>query len=85
MTPPLGPLSTTAAERPAARSFLKERAYDDIKKRLLSDAYPPGTFLSERQLALSLGMSKTPVKAALERLESEGFITVSPQQGIVVR
>jgi len=30
-------------------------------------------------------MSKTPVKAALERLESEGFITVSPQQGIVVR
>ena len=30
-------------------------------------------------------MSKTPVKAALERLEVEGFITVSPQQGIVVR
>ena len=30
-------------------------------------------------------MSKTPVKAALERLESEGFIAVSPQQGIVVR
>ena len=30
-------------------------------------------------------MSKTPVKAALERLEMEGFIAVSPQQGIVVR
>jgi DNA-binding GntR family transcriptional regulator len=30
-------------------------------------------------------MSKTPVKAALERLELEGFITVSPQSGIVVR
>ena len=30
-------------------------------------------------------MSKTPVKGALERLESEGFISVSPQQGIVVR
>ena len=30
-------------------------------------------------------MSKTPVKAALERLEAEGFISVSPQQGIVVR
>jgi DNA-binding GntR family transcriptional regulator len=30
-------------------------------------------------------MSKTPVKAALERLEAEGFIAVSPQQGIVVR
>src|SRR5262245_64625446 len=68
-----------------ARSFLKDRAYEGIKQRLLNSDYPPGSFLSERQLAESLGMSKTPVKAALERLESEGFITVSPQQGIVVR
>jgi DNA-binding GntR family transcriptional regulator len=56
-----------------------------IKRRLLNNDYPPGSFLSERQLAENLGMSKTPVKGALERLESEGFITVSPQQGIVVR
>ncbi|MBN9522884.1 GntR family transcriptional regulator [bacterium] len=68
-----------------ARSLLKDQAYDRIKQRLLDDDYPPGTFLSERQLAETLGMSKTPVKAALERLESEGFIAVSPQQGIVVR
>jgi DNA-binding GntR family transcriptional regulator len=69
----------------AARSLLKEKAYDRIKRRLLTNEYPPGSFLSERQLAGNLGMSKTPVKAALERLESEGFIAVSPQQGIVVR
>src|SRR5437899_8390145 len=67
------------------RALLKDRAYDRIKVRLLNDDYPPGSFLSERQLAENLGMSKTPVKAALERLESEGFISVSPQQGIVVR
>jgi DNA-binding GntR family transcriptional regulator len=67
------------------RSFLKEQAYEKIKQRLLNNDYPPGSFLSERQLADNLGMSKTPVKAALERLESEGFIAVSPQQGIVVR
>jgi DNA-binding GntR family transcriptional regulator len=71
--------------RPRARSFLKDLAYERIKERLLSNEYPPGSFLSERQLAGSLRMSKTPVKAALERLESEGFIAVSPQQGIVVR
>src|SRR5262249_25245303 len=69
----------------SSRSFLKDRAYELIKQRLLNNDYPPGSFLSERQLAGGLGMSKTPVKAALERLESEGFITVSPQQGIVVR
>jgi DNA-binding GntR family transcriptional regulator len=68
-----------------ARALLKDRAYERIKHRLLNDDYPPGSFLSERQLAEALGMSKTPVKAALERLESEGFISVSPQQGIVVR
>lgn len=67
------------------RALLKDRAYDRIKAKLLNDDYPPGTFLSERQLAGVLGMSKTPVKAALERLEAEGFISVSPQQGIVVR
>lgn len=68
-----------------SRGLLKERAYDEIKHYILSDAFPPGTFLAERQLAAQLGMSKTPVKAALERLELEGFITVSPQQGILVR
>lgn len=67
------------------RGLLKERAYDEIKRYILSTDFPPGTFLAERQLAAQLGMSKTPVKAALERLELEGFITVSPQQGIVVR
>lgn len=76
---------TPAAANGHVRSLLKERAYDRIKQRLLDDDYPPGSFLSERQLAEALGMSKTPVKAALERLESEGFIAVSPQQGIVVR
>ncbi|MBA4065622.1 MAG: GntR family transcriptional regulator [Isosphaera sp.] len=78
------PPARSEASAPA-RGLLKDQAYDRIKQRLLSDEYPPGTFLSERQLAEGLGMSKTPVKAALERLEAEGFIAVSPQQGIVVR
>ena len=85
MPPRVGQLSPATNGHPQARSFLKERAYERIKHGLLNNDYPPGTFLSERQLAEHLGMSKTPVKAALERLESEGFITVSPQQGIVVR
>lgn len=67
------------------RGLLKERAYDEVKRQILCDDFPPGTFLAERQLAAQLGMSKTPVKAALVRLELEGFITTSPQQGIVVR
>jgi DNA-binding GntR family transcriptional regulator len=69
----------------AARKLLAHRAYDELKDSLQSGTYPPGSFLSERRLAAKLGMSKTPVKAALVRLETEGFVTISPQQGIVVR
>jgi len=68
-----------------ARRLLADRAYDALKYSLQSGAYPPGSFLSERQLARGLGMSKTPLKSALVRLEAEGFIKISPQQGIVVR
>lgn len=64
---------------------MKERAYDSLKQLILSETFEPGTFLSERQLASRLRMSKTPIKSGLERLESEGFIGISPQQGIVVR
>lgn len=73
---------TDAEEIP--RTLLKQRAYDALKQRIQDAVLKPGTFLSERQLATQLGMSKTPIKAALERLEAEGFIAVSPQQGIVV-
>lgn len=69
----------------APRELFKDKAYDELRSRFDNHQYPPGTFLSERQLADELGMSKTPVKAALERLEIEGFITVSPQSGILVR
>lgn len=76
--------SSTKADK-APRELFKNIAYDELRARFDNRLYPPGTFLSERQLADELGMSKTPVKAALERLELEGFITVSPQSGIVVR
>jgi DNA-binding GntR family transcriptional regulator len=78
----------SAPETPAADaspSLLKQRAYAEIKGRILRGELPPATFLSERQLAAQLAMSKTPVRAALARLELEGFVSISPQQGVVVR
>jgi DNA-binding GntR family transcriptional regulator len=64
---------------------LQSRAYNELRRLIVSGEFPPGTFLSERQLAAQLQMSKTPVHVALERLEAEGFVTISAQQGIVVR
>ncbi|MGA1198151.1 MAG: GntR family transcriptional regulator [Candidatus Latescibacterota bacterium] len=67
------------------RILLKDRAYEALKELILQEVFPPGSFLSERQLATRLEMSKTPIRAALERLETEGLVSVSPQQGILVR
>lgn len=66
-------------------SRLQSRAYSELRRLIVSGEFPPGTFLSERQLAQQLEMSKTPVHVALERLEAEGFVSISAQQGIVVR
>ena len=68
----------------AGRPLMKEAAYAEIKKRILSNEFAQGRLLSERQLAVQLEMSQTPVRAALEKLQIEGLVTISPQQGIVV-
>ncbi|MCA9191653.1 MAG: GntR family transcriptional regulator [Planctomycetales bacterium] len=67
------------------RTLLKDRAYVEIKRNIQNGTFVPGRFLSERWLATWLGMSKTPVKAALERLAQEDLVIISPQQGIAVR
>lgn len=64
--------------------LLKDIAYEKIKEGILDETYRPGEFLSERTLINDLDMSKTPIKNALVRLESESFVTVSSKQGIIV-
>ncbi len=74
--------NTVGATKP--RKLLKDQAYEQLKSLITTGEYPPGTFLSENMLATRLGMSKTPVRSAIERLEAAGFLAVSPQQGILV-
>ncbi len=78
--PPVG-----LAAPPASRLLLKERAYRELKELIQSGEIHQESMLSERQLAERLGMSKTPIRAALENLETQGLVTVSPQRGILVR
>src|SRR5262249_17972820 len=89
-TEPLPSSSKKPSAKPSApaagagRPLMKEAAYAQIKKRILSGEFAQGRFLSERQLAVQLEMSQTPVRAALEKLQIEGLVAISPQQGIVV-
>lgn len=65
--------------------LLKERAYEVLREKIVTGQLEPGDRVSERALSLELNMSKTPVKAALERLEEQGFVSISPQRRAVVR
>ncbi|TKV60477.1 GntR family transcriptional regulator [Nakamurella flava] len=62
-----------------------DRAHVEIRRRIADGELPPGTLLSENELAASLSVSRTPVRAALARLRDEGWITVLPQRGALVR
>lgn len=58
-----------------------ERAYTEIRRRILSLEFPPGMELEEGQLVALLHLSRTPVREALIRLASEGLVTIQRGRG----
>ncbi|SEK99242.1 GntR family transcriptional regulator [Nonomuraea pusilla] len=62
-----------------------DRAYAAIRAGILNGTHKPDTMLSEAALAIDIGVSRTPVRAALVRLQDEGWITVYPKRGALVR
>lgn len=63
---------------------LKAKAYDAIKDAILTLKLEPGTPIVETDLAEQLGISKTPVRDALQELEREGFVARVLFKGTVV-
>ncbi len=64
---------------------LTELTYRSIKERLLDGTLSEGTRLTEELLATQLGISKSPVREALNRLEAEGLICIESRRGAYVR
>ena len=56
-------------------------AYERLKSEILSNRMPPGFQAPEPEIALRLGMSRTPVREALIRLEAEGLVELIPRRG----
>lgn len=69
---------------PTKNRDLKNHAYQILKERLINCIYEPGTILNEAQLAADLGLSRTPIREAINRLESDGFVKVLPKKGVYV-
>ena len=68
-------------ERPRS---LKELVVDELRNRIIDNRIKLGASLSENALAADLGMSKTPVREALQQLRLEGLVEVLPQKGTYV-
>ncbi|HLX28365.1 MAG TPA: GntR family transcriptional regulator [Casimicrobiaceae bacterium] len=60
-------------------------AYAAIKKRILDFRYAPGERLSEAQLAKELGLGRSPIRTALVKLKSDGWIAINPQSGTYIK
>ncbi len=62
-----------------------DRALEHLREALLSGEHEPGTMLSEATVAAELGVSRTPVRAALRRLQDDGLVVIYPKRGALVR
>ncbi|OGP66831.1 MAG: hypothetical protein A2169_13565 [Deltaproteobacteria bacterium RBG_13_47_9] len=60
---------------------LQNRVYEIIKNYLIRPDVPPGTHLYEDRLSKEIGVSRTPVKMALNLLEKEGLVVIQPNKG----
>ncbi len=59
--------------------------YREIKRRIIDLHYEVGERLSEARLAEDLGVGRSPMRTALLRLKSEGWIDISPQSGTYIK
>jgi DNA-binding GntR family transcriptional regulator len=66
-------------------AVLRRQVYDELKKLILSGALRPGERLHERDLTKQLGVSRTPLREALNQLASDGLVVNRPQRGHFVQ
>lgn len=62
----------------------RSRAYVWTRERILDGTFPSGKMISEGEVSDSLGISRTPVREAFLRLESEGMLDLFPKRGALV-
>ncbi len=63
---------------------LSEQAYEQLRRMIVRLDFAPGDVLREEALQETLGMSRTPIREALQRLAREHFVTVIPRRGMFV-
>ena len=67
-----------------ANLSLVNQAYQELKRIILEHQIPQGGKLNEAELAAALGISRTPIREAINRLAKEGLVESFPQRGAFV-
>jgi DNA-binding GntR family transcriptional regulator len=60
---------------------LREIVYEELKRRILVGEIAPGTRMMEVELADIMGVSRTPIREAIRKLEKEGLVSIEPRRG----
>jgi DNA-binding GntR family transcriptional regulator len=60
---------------------LREMVYEELKMQILKGSIIPGTRMMEDELAEEMGVSRTPIREAIRKLEKEGLVTIEPRRG----
>jgi DNA-binding GntR family transcriptional regulator len=82
--------STVLTRKPTARAItlnpqtLTEQAYYRLEEMIVTLELAPGAILSEQALSADLGIGRTPIREALQRLSREGLVMVLPRKAIIV-
>lgn len=75
----------TTSQESSPRRSLNDKAYDHLRQAILRGDLPVGTIIAETKVAKDLGISKTPVRQALQLLRTEGLLEVGSRRQLVVR
>ena len=79
------PSKTKAPRADAAKAeTLTEQAYNRLEEMIVTLKLAPGAILSEQALSAELGIGRTPIREALQRLAREGLVLVLPRKAILV-
>ena len=72
-------------QEPGAESInLSGKAYREIEEKMVMLVLRPGDIISENVLAKTLGIGRTPIREALQRLERQGLVRILPRRGVVI-
>ena len=68
----------------ASAQSLTDRAYSELEEMIVTLQLAPGTAVSEAELSSHLGIGRTPIREALQRLAREKLVTILPRRGVMV-